>query len=85
MNTGKRAAIMTNAAALMQAVYPRHTAKRVAETMGISVRTAKCWLERGVSTSRRRELAAKLIAEFDEQDVQRPSIRRLLAEWASEE
>ena len=84
MDTGKKTAVVSNVVTLMQAVYPRHTAKYVADVMGVSVATAKCWLERGVSASRRRELARKLLAEYDRQEQERAGVRVQLTELMGE-
>ena len=69
-------------AALIRLVLPDNTAKRLARAIGLPLATARCWLYRGVSLSRRRELAMRLLIEMDKQDVPRESARRVLLEWA---
>jgi hypothetical protein len=72
-------------AAVIRAVYPRHTMKSLARAMGIPLDTARHWLYRNCCAARRRELALALIAELDEQEVARTALRRRLAQWAAEQ
>jgi hypothetical protein len=55
-------------AAVIRAVYPSGTMKRLARLMGVPLDTARHWLFRKVSAARRRELALALLRELDEQD-----------------
>lgn len=71
-------------AGVIRAVYPRHTMKRLALAMGVPLDTARHWLFRKMSASRRRELALALLAEMDAQEVERTALRRRLAEWAAQ-
>jgi hypothetical protein len=72
-------------AALIKAVIPQHTAKRLARLMGHSLKTAQHWLYYGPACGKRRELAIALLAEYDREEEKRASIRRRLLEWAAEE
>lgn len=69
-------------AAVIRAVYPRHTMKRLAAAMNIPIDTARHWLFRKVSAERRRDLALALLAEMDRQDAERRLLRRTLYEAA---
>src|SRR5258707_884291 len=65
----------------IRAVYPRHAMKRLALVMCVPIDTARHWLFRRFSASRRRELALALLVEMDAQDAEREAIRRQLALW----
>jgi hypothetical protein len=82
-DSAKKIGAMTEGDAI-RAVYPRHTMKRLALATGAPIDTARHWLYRRLSSDRRRELARELLAELDEQDVQRSALRRQLVRWASE-
>ena len=74
-----------NDGSVIRAVLPAggNGPKRLARLMSVPVETARCWYYRHLSSSRRREVAAALLAEMDKQDVERSALRRRLAEWAS--
>ena len=72
-------------AAVIHAVLPRHSAKRLARLMSVPLETARSWLYRNLSSARRRELALALLAELDRQDAEeRADARRQLKEMAGE-
>lgn len=70
-------------AALIRAVLPQHTAKRLAQLMGHSLKTAQHWLYYGPACNRRRELAQALLAELDREDADRRELRRRLSDMAA--
>lgn len=72
-----------NDAAIVRAVLPRHTAKRLAALMNVPLGTAHEWLYRTFSASRRREIAMALIAQLDREDEQRQVYRRQLTRMAA--
>lgn len=72
-----------NEAAAVRAVMPRNTMKRLARMLNMPLDTARHNLYRRFSAARRQELARALLAEMDQQDVERTALRRRLAEWAS--
>ena len=76
---------MSDEAAAIRAVYPRHTMKRLAKLLGMPLETARHSLYRRFSSARRRELAVALLSEMDAQEVERTAVRRRLAEWAAKE
>ena len=63
---------------LIREVFPAHSAKRLARLMGVPLDTARHWLYRNLSNSRRRELAEKLLRQLDEDDRRRAEARRQL-------
>jgi hypothetical protein len=65
-------------AALITAVLPRNTMKRLALLMGAPLDTARHWLYRHLSADRRREVCRRLLIEFDRQEAERAEIRRQL-------
>jgi len=69
----------------IRAVYPRHSMKRLARSMGVPLDTARHWLYRHFNEAQRKELARALLKEMDEQDVGRGALRRILAEWSAED
>lgn len=72
-----------NEAAIVRAVLPRHTVKRLAALMNVPLGTAHEWLYRTFSASRRREIATALLAQLDREDEQRQVYRRQLTEMAA--
>lgn len=74
-----------NEADAIRAVCPRHSMKWLARTLGVPLDTARHWLYRHFNGVQRKELAKALLKEMDEQDAGRSTLRRTLAEWASEE
>jgi len=71
-------------AAVIQAVFPSHSAKRLACLMDVPLETARSWIYRHLSAARRRELAMALIAELDRQDIERMAVHQKLNEMAGE-
>jgi transposase-like protein len=69
-------------AAVIRAVLPGHTVKRLARLMGVSPETAKHWLQYGPAFRRRRELARVLEQELDRQDAEE---RALARQWCSDQ
>ena len=72
-----------NEGTVIRAALPSGGPKRLARLMDVPVETARHWWYRHLASSRRREVAAALLAEMDKQDVERSALRRRLAEWAS--
>lgn len=67
-------------AEIIRAVFPRHTAKLLARAMNAPIATARSWLYRSLSSTRRRELALALIAQIDREDAERALVRACLEE-----
>lgn len=65
---------------VIRAVWPRDTMKLLARAMGAPLDTARSWLYRECSASRRQEIAAALLAELDRQDAERERVRQRLLE-----
>jgi hypothetical protein len=74
-----------NDQAIMRGVLPHNGPKRLSRLMSVPVETARCWFYRNLSSSRRRELALRLLAELDEQDRQRAAIREHLERMAGKD
>lgn len=88
MNTpkpGKDDPMTTTDQAVMRGVLSRNAPKRLARLMSVSVETARCWLYRTLSASRRREIALALIAELDAEDRRRAAYRQHLVDMAGED
>lgn len=70
--------------ALIKAVLPRHSPKLLSRLMGVPIETARHWIYKRLSNTRRRDLARALLEEMDRQDVERSALRYRLAQWAAE-
>lgn len=73
-----------NDVAAIRMVFPKHPTKMLSAIMGVPIGTAREWLYRRFSASRRRELAVALLAEMDEQDRRRAALRTHLKRLAGD-
>ena len=84
MNTHK-ACVLLSDQDILRAVLPHATAKRLARLMGAPLETARCWLYRNLSASRRQEIARALLAELDAEDARRALLREHLVRMVGED
>lgn len=85
MSLCKRDKPVTSAATDLRTVYGPNAAKKIGREWGVAVVTAKLWLAGRFPLVRRDELARRIVAELDRQDVTRAEIRRRWAGDASAE
>jgi hypothetical protein len=71
-------------AALIRAVLPLKPRENLGVMLGCARSTVRSWMERGITTARRREVALALLAEMDRQDEERAAWRAALKTMAGE-
>lgn len=84
MSSKRKVESVTDAAADIRAVFPRHAPKLLARLLGVPVGTAHEWVYRRMPEARRKDVALALIAECDRLEAVIADTRRRWKEVADD-